>query len=301
MNVGPGGFGHAKVTKGLVLATASASIFAQAARASHRQLPRGLAALSGPFAFTTPGELFFGALLLYNFRIIERQTGSKTYGSHTFIVTALCYAMRLVLHKLKPTVGSFPTGPSSLIFAMFVYFCMDVPALAHFRVLGWNLSDKWFAYIAGLQLLMSHGRRSVLLGVFGLLAGLIVRGNFLGLGRCLIPRGVTQLISQTVGAVLQDGDPPQVLGMLAMPSRNLYPGPQAHRNVRGPISGAHLGPGRGPVVPLAPAVPQPVQPTIIASPEAVEKLVAMGFDREQVVQALRQSNNDVQAAIAMLV
>lgn len=37
-----------------------------------------------------------------------------------------------------------------------------------------------------------------------------------------------------------------------------------------------------------------------ASPEALEQLVAMGFDSSQAELALRQSRNDVQAALATL-
>jgi len=56
------------VTKGVLLATFGASILAQAARVSHRQLSTPLAAAANCLTFRTPGELLFGGMLLYYFR-----------------------------------------------------------------------------------------------------------------------------------------------------------------------------------------------------------------------------------------
>lgn len=58
------------------------SLVANAARASHRRLPRPLVLASQGLAFRSPGELLFGAMLLYYFRVLERQTGSRKYGSY---------------------------------------------------------------------------------------------------------------------------------------------------------------------------------------------------------------------------
>lgn len=54
------------------------------------------------------------------------------------------------------------------------------------------------------------------------------------------------------------------------------------------------GGGRGPAGAAAAAA------LVEASPEAVEQLLAMGFERGAVVRALQASGNDVQAAIALL-
>lgn len=64
MNAGPSGFAHAPVTKGIMLAAIGSTVVANAARSSHRQLPRALVLPSAALAFRSPGELLFGCLLL---------------------------------------------------------------------------------------------------------------------------------------------------------------------------------------------------------------------------------------------
>lgn len=60
------------MSKGLLFATAGASILTQAARASRRRLPGPLQLASQAFVFRTPAELLFGTMLMYYFRILER-------------------------------------------------------------------------------------------------------------------------------------------------------------------------------------------------------------------------------------
>lgn len=74
---------------------------------------------------------------------------------------------------------------------------------------------------------------------------------------------------------------------------------------RGPGGVAGSGPGR-PGRPQAyqqqPPQQQASAPILPpANPEAVQQLMAMGFDREQAARALQATGNDVNAAIALLV
>ncbi|EXC34971.1 hypothetical protein L484_014698 [Morus notabilis] len=71
------------------------------------------------------------------------------------------------------------SGPYGLIFASFVPFFFDIPVSTRFRVFGVRFSDKSFIYLAGLQLLLSSWKRSILPGVCGILAGFIYRLNIL--------------------------------------------------------------------------------------------------------------------------
>lgn len=74
----PGGFAHAPVTKGLLLASAGATLAMRALSASHA--PRAAPALLRALAFRAPSEALFACLLLYHFRVLERQRGSAKYG-----------------------------------------------------------------------------------------------------------------------------------------------------------------------------------------------------------------------------
>ncbi len=68
--------GNAPVTKALCAVTVSSSILLQAARAARRPVPAHVAAFEQLFVFRHPGELLFGAGLLYYSRLFERQVTS---------------------------------------------------------------------------------------------------------------------------------------------------------------------------------------------------------------------------------
>jgi len=133
---------HAPVSKGLVLGAIGASVISNAARASRRRLPRPLVLLSQLLAFKSPGELLFGCVLLYYFRVLERQSGSQTYGTYAAVVTGLSCALQLGLSRLLHVEVPIAVGPLPLVFASFVPFMFDIPGTSHFSVLGWTMSDK---------------------------------------------------------------------------------------------------------------------------------------------------------------
>jgi hypothetical protein len=99
-------------------------------------------ALTQAATFKTPGELLFGCLLLYQFRIFERQAGSSKFGAYAVAVTGVSYAVQLLVDRALRWDAPPPPAPLPLLFASFLPFLLDVPALSHFSVLGWQLSDK---------------------------------------------------------------------------------------------------------------------------------------------------------------
>lgn len=143
--------GHAPVSKGLVLAAVGSSVISNAARASHRQLPRPLVVLSHSFAFRTPGELLFGCFLLYYFRVLERQAGSNKYGSYAAVVTGLSYVLQLGISSILQLKAPLAPGPLPLVFASFVPFLLDIPPTSHFTVMGYKMSDKVSGVLAQLS------------------------------------------------------------------------------------------------------------------------------------------------------
>lgn len=69
MSATPGGFAHAPVSKGILLATAGASLASRAlggaAFAAHGRPPPLLRGLGAGLAFGSPSQMLFGCLLLY--------------------------------------------------------------------------------------------------------------------------------------------------------------------------------------------------------------------------------------------
>ncbi|EMS63711.1 Ubiquitin-associated domain-containing protein 2 [Triticum urartu] len=137
------------------------------------------------FAFSSSPELIFGVALLYYFRVFERQIGSNKYAVFiVFSMTVSVLLQILALGYLKdPSFNPLTSGPYGLIFASYVPFFFDIPISTKFRIFGLQLCDKSFVYLAGLQLLFSSGRRSVIPGLSGILAGLLYRLNIFGIRR----------------------------------------------------------------------------------------------------------------------
>ncbi len=115
-------------------------------------------------------------------------------------------------------------------------------------------------------------------------------------GHAQLPRGLVRAAAQAFGPLLSDVSGPVLL---------LPTGAARHPNAMNAITGANSSGGGGPPglhgggggwQPAAVAVAV-VEP----SPEAMETLVGMGFDRSRAAAALQRTGNDVQAAIAQLV
>lgn len=274
MNSGAAGFAGAPVTKFVLATSISSSVIVQAAHGFHRPPPAYLHFFTQSFVFRHPGELACGTLLLYYFRLFERQRGSAKHGACTASTLAISYALQTTVSAALSTV--LPSGPYGWIFANFIPFTLEVPPAQRFTLFGVPMTDKAFVYLAGIQLLASHSWRSALAGGCGLLAGLAYQYNFLGLKRMKVPKPVMKWCSWAFGGLLGTSHP----------RRQVLRPPQAGSGSRaaGPSQARQAS---------APALPA-------ASPDAIQQLVAMGFDPIRAGAALQQSHNDVQAALTYL-
>lgn len=277
LNAGHPGFVHAPVTKvtiaAVVLSTVFGSIIGSQTRltlrlpevVSHVQLWR---LVTHNFVFTTPGELLFGVVLLYFFRQFERQMGSSRYACFAVITsllhTLLLCVSQVVLPSLPPA-----SGPYALVFANLVHFFFETPKTYHFQLLGAvALSDKSFAYLLATQLICSSPPRSVPSFACGVAAGLVYRLPLLR-SRADLPEGVVAACSAWV------------LPLLGTAHGSGGRSRRAYDRVR-PL-GVMDGGGDAPV-----------------TAEHVERLVAMGFSREEGVAALRHNHDDVHRATEQL-
>ncbi|TVU00743.1 hypothetical protein EJB05_53826 [Eragrostis curvula] len=156
------------------------------------------------FAFSSTPELIFGAALLYYFRVFERQIGSNKYAVFIIFSTVVSVLLQiLALGYLKdPSLDMLTSGPYGLIFASYVPFFFDIPISMKFRIFGLSVSDKSFVYLAGLQLLFSSGRHSIIPGLSGILAGLLYRMNTFGIRRLKGTHSATQDLTESSIATL---------------------------------------------------------------------------------------------------
>ncbi|XP_015866381.1 rhomboid-like protein 20 [Ziziphus jujuba] len=285
MNGGPSGFNNAPVTRTFLIACALFTVFFGI---QGRSSKLGLSYLDifgklriwklimSVLAFSSTPELIFGLYLLYYFRVFERQIGSNKYS--VFILFSLTVALLFEVFALAllkdPAANLVTSGPYGLIFASFVPFFFDIPVSTRFRVFGVRFSDKSFIYLAGLQLLLSSWKRSILPGLCGILAGSLYRLNLFRIRRAKFPEFVASFFSRLSWPSV--GNPP------AAPTRNVvgnapsYTGHQVERNY-------------------------PSMPTSTEPPEdSIATLVSMGFDRNAARQALVHARNDVNTATNIL-
>ncbi|KAL3585238.1 hypothetical protein D5086_012105 [Populus alba] len=229
------------------------------------------------FAFSSTPEMMFGLYLLYYFRVFERQIGSNKYSVFILfsVIVSLLFEVFAVTLLQDPLANLLTSGPYGLIFASFVPFYFDIPVSTRFRVVGVHLSDKSFIYLAGVQLLLSSWKRSILPGICGILAGSLYRLNLFGIRKAKFPEFIASFFSR-----------------LSWPSTG-SPRGATSRNVTGSApsyAGRHV----------QRTYPAPMAPSTEPSEDAIATLASMGFDRNSARQALVQARNDVNTATNIL-
>ncbi|KAJ3693756.1 hypothetical protein LUZ60_009236 [Juncus effusus] len=289
MNGGGGlsGFQNAPVTRALIVACGFLTVVL-GFRGRSRHLgfsfqdiaknPRIWRIFASALAFSSSPELLFGVYLLYYFRVFERQIGSNKFSVFILFSSVVSTLLEFIaLMLLKDTkFNILASGPYSLIFALFVPFYFDIPISSRFNIFGVNFSNKFFIYTAGLQLLLSNWKRSLVPGICGILAASLYRLNLFGIRKIKIPGAIASFFSQYFAG------PPA--GTSNPSRRNITQNLSPHMNRQ---NQRNFGPAR--TVPL----PEPTE-------SSVETLVSMGFDANSARQALRQARNDLNAATNIL-
>ncbi|XP_076959953.1 rhomboid-like protein 20 [Bidens hawaiensis] len=283
MNGGPSGFNNAPITRAFVIACCLFSIvFGIQGRSnklgfSYQDILKKFQLwklIVSVFAFSSTPELMFGAYLLYYFRVFERQIGSNKYSvfvSFSIIVSSLLQILAQAFLN-DPALSRLTSGPYGLIFSSFVPFFFDIPVSTRFRVSSVSFSDKSFVYIAGLQLLLSSWKRSLIPGLCGILAGSLYRLNVLRIRRVKFPEFISSLFSRLSFPSVGGTSP-------ATPPRN--PPSFAARQGEGNYGG------------LMSTGSEPPE-------DSIATLVSMGFDRNSARQALVHARNDINAATNIL-
>lgn len=282
MNGGPSGFNNAPITRTFVVACCLFTIlFGIQGRSnklglSYQDIWKKLQLwklIVSVLAFSSTPELIFGGYLLYYFRVFERQIGSNKYSVFVLFSVLVSSVLQLFGQAFlnDPTLSVLASGPYGLIFSSFVPFYFDIPVSTRFRVSSLTFSDKSFIYLAGLQLLLSSWKRSLIPGLCGILAGSLYRINVLRIRRLKFPEFVASFFSRL--SLPSVGGP-------APPARNAPPfaARQVEGNFRAPMSSAALEPPE----------------------DSIATLVSMGFDRNSARQALVHARNDINAATNIL-
>ena len=98
-----------------------------------------------PQAFSSSAQLFLGSLLLYNFRILERQWGTSKFASVLFVATAMTTSLDiLALTLLRTYVSRLAHGPIGTILTLAWMYISEIPVLYHIKLAGVQVSDHFF-------------------------------------------------------------------------------------------------------------------------------------------------------------
>ncbi|XP_047324433.1 rhomboid-like protein 20 [Impatiens glandulifera] len=294
MNGGPSGFNNAPITRTFIIGCALFTIlFGIQGRSNKLGLSyqdifkqlRPWKLLASIFAFSSTPELMFGLYLLYYFRVFERQIGSNKYS--VFILFSIFGSLLFEVLTLALLRGSslnmISSGPYGVLFSSFVPFFLDIPVSTRFRVFGLHFSDKSFIYLAGIQLLLSSWKKSIVPGICGILVGSLYRLNILGIRRLKSPDFIASFFSRL--SFSSTGSTPS-----AAPSRHVLGNlpPYTHRQAQSNNNNYQE------------VSSSSSAPTIEPTEESIATLVSMGFDMNHARQALVQAGNDVNAATNIL-
>lgn len=276
----PSGFHNAPVTRTFVIACAILSIILgfqngfQNLGLSYQDIfrkPRIWRLIASVFAFSSTPELIFGLTLLYYFRIFERQIGSNkhlVFILFSVIVSSIFEFLALAYLGDPSTI--ITSGPYCLIFASFVPFYLDIPISSRIRVYGVQFSDKSFVYLAGLQLLFSSWKQSLIPGICGMLAGSLYRLNFLYIRSMKFPDTMLSTLSRL------SWPSSAISAYIPLNTTNSESSPE-RRTEANNASGME-----------------------VASEAYVATLVSMGFDSVSARQALLHAGNDITVATNIL-
>jgi hypothetical protein len=252
--------------------------------------------------YGTVGELTLaGSLTSFLARKMERELGSRKFVAfYLYILAAavLTESAVVALDLVYPAVWRY-AGPYSVLAALFHLFHRFSPRLyPNFIALaGHQLSEKSFYYLWFALAVTVSGKNTVAAAAVGWAAAFLYSHAPPALQQHLdVPDRVA-----SVGSKLAER-------FLTLPPRMLVPAPGNGGN-----GGNGNGTGNGglrradppahPVFGQAPppqATPRAVaaaqQDPVVADPAAIEQLLLMGFDQQQVVEALQYSNNNVNRA-----
>lgn len=191
----PAGFNNTPVTKYLIVATFALPIIASLTTtkyiyylnftpflSEYHQLWR---LLTYQLAFVNESEVLVAAVLLYQFRPLERLYSSYKYLSIILVLWLYNLILTTLWMSLKFYTGitwfnEVSSGPTAVIFGLLFQFKEFIPVIYKFELVNSTsklvLTDQFFIYILSFQLLVSQGWKSILSGIFGyLISDLVIR------------------------------------------------------------------------------------------------------------------------------
>jgi hypothetical protein len=265
--------------------------------------------------FHSTSEMVVGlSFLAHYLRRMERELSSRRFLVWLFTVEVFYSVLQIVaLVSLDYDVAaafvwdsSAVGGPYLIAGGVLYWYWMYIPRLhprfLSLTMLGMSFSEKSFGYLWAVYVLSMRGTPSILVGAVGMAASalffflLLLPGNngATSLFSMDVPNFIVNMFPwDSIGNLLMLDDSPKVYAPLLVvntPGTNGGPGLAGFGGMGGNLGARrqHRQTGATRVAPVA-APPPP-------SPEAIAQLTAMGFQEQQVKDALIASGNNVERA-----
>ncbi|XP_028655783.1 ubiquitin-associated domain-containing protein 2 [Erpetoichthys calabaricus] len=271
-------------------------------------------------------DAFCGSLLIYNFRVFERRYGSKKYASFLFGMWILSAVFELLLteamfYVFHINMDILPSGFLAPIFAFFVPFYHSIPRIQVTQLLGqFAVTNKSLVYLIGLQLLLSSAFMWII-ALSGLISGMFYFYDMFQIQNIIfIPNWLAQTSSFILEPLFSSAEPTHEssVGMgatldiqrqqrmdLLDQQMLISQFSQARRRERQQGGFAQwnrfLFPlqRRRNLATLSPPLSAQNNPSGV-SEDQVARLMEMGFSRQDALEALQASNNDINMATNFL-
>jgi hypothetical protein len=226
------------------------------------------------FTFSSLGELIFGSLALFPLmRRFEREMGSRRFAAFIVYTSILSTIVELVVFNIFFDIERY-SGPYPQLGAVIMLYRRFTPRMypKFFGMLGVDFSEKSVTYGLCAQVILFGGLSTVIPTLVGFVCGSLC----VSLSENELPQFV-YTIGEIIGKTIVDEAP------AIMMSRSVQRG--AEREGNRPRRAVAQAPA---------AVPRPPPPP--PPEEAIELLLSMGFERQAVIRALQQTDNNIEAA-----
>ena len=238
--------------------------------------------------FNTPGSACTGIFLNYHMcRMFERLMGSRKFGSFLFFSYLLCRVLESVLLKLvdgDATMMMEKPAAFYITLPLAVVYFVEVPSTFHFTLFGiLNCGNTLFVYLAMMHLATSKYYASIVTTFVSVIGGIFawILVECLGVK---LPLWLCSLVDKTVGKIFDsgvgNGRSARGKAIVRFGIGNRSAAAQAEQRRRRGREG-----DGGPFV---------------LDENSVNTLVSMGFSEQRVKQTLHVTNNNIEAAMNML-
>lgn len=236
-------------------------------------------------------DMLFGLSLLYVFRHLEREFGTRKFVSFCATSSTVSVSLQLAIVSFLSLLEDGRTlsaGPYAPIFSLLILYIVHVPAISSPMSGNLRMNSKLPVYGMAAMLALDDGTSSLIPSICGLIGGLVAYSQLKWLN---VPDALAKFGKKYLEPLFRSNPRPIGGAGAGVGGRGRQPAGY-ERDVEDDVLLPTMFGGPAPEAAVN-AVPEPSQ-------EDIATLVAMGFDNNAARAALRRTRNDVNRAAESL-